>query len=186
MYFSEILFADDTLIFGTNTHCINVLFHVIERHSHYFGLNLNYDKCINIAANQRVSSVRFSPTGPGQGKLVSRKKSAIHLGTLLTDSFNNKEEILNRLGDCIATANRMKLFWTKTKSSVKWKIQVFNAIIRSKLLYRLECIQLTTSELSRLDAFQIVALYSWQTAHIHWQNGSEWANVCRNPGTVRV
>jgi hypothetical protein len=37
-----------------------------------------------------------------------------------------------------------------------------------------------------LDAFQIVALYSWQTAHIHWQNGSEWANVCRNPGTVRV
>jgi hypothetical protein len=143
------------------------LFHVIERHSHYFGLNLNYDKCINIAANQRVSSVRFSPTGPGQGKLVSRKKSAIHLGTLLTDSFNNKEEILNRLGDCIATANRMKLFWTKTKSSVKWKIQVFNAIIRSKLLYGLECIQLTTSELSRLDAFQIVALYSWQTAHIH-------------------
>ena len=45
----------------------------------------------------------------------------------------------------IATANRMKLFWTKANTSVKWKIQVFNAIIR---LYGLECIQLTTSELS--------------------------------------
>ena len=37
--FTEILFADDTLIFGANTHCINVLLHAIERHSAYFGLN---------------------------------------------------------------------------------------------------------------------------------------------------
>jgi hypothetical protein len=154
IYFSEVLFADDTLIFGANTRCINVLLHAIERHSHYFGLNLNYDKCINITANQRVSSVRFSPTGPGQGKLVPRKNSAVYLGTLLTDSNNNKAEILNRLGDCIATANRMKLFWTKANTTVKWKIQVFNAIIRSKLLYGLECIQLTAAEISRLDAFQ--------------------------------
>ena len=154
IYFSEVLFADDTLIFGANTRCINVLLHAIERHSHYFGLNLNYDKCINITANQRVSSVRFSPTGPGQGKLVPRKNSAVYLGTLLTDSNNNKAEILNRLGDCIATANRMKLFWTKANTTVKWKIQVFNAIIRSKLLCGLECIQLTAAEISRLDAFQ--------------------------------
>ena len=98
IYFSEVLFADDTLIFGANTRCINVLLHAIERHSHYFSLNLNYDKCINITANQRVSSVRFSPTGLGQGKLVPRKNSAVYLGTLLTDSNKNKAEILNRLG----------------------------------------------------------------------------------------
>ena len=38
--FTEILFADDTLIFGANTHCINVLLHAIERHSAYFGLKI--------------------------------------------------------------------------------------------------------------------------------------------------
>ena len=54
--------------------CINVLLHAIERHSEYFGLKLNYDKCINITANQRVSSVCFPPTGPGQGKLVPIEK----------------------------------------------------------------------------------------------------------------
>jgi len=152
--FSEILYADDTLIFGANTRCINVLLHAIEKHSTYFGLKLNYDKCVNLTANQRTSSIRFAPDGPAEGKIVPRKKSAIYLGTLLTDSFDNASEIANRLGDCIATCNRLKVFWTKANTSVKWKIQVFNAIIRSKLLYGLECIQLTDAEISKLNAFQ--------------------------------
>ena len=138
IYFSEMLFADDTLIFGAGARCINVLLHAIERHSEYFGLKLNYDKCINITANQRVSSVCFSPTGPGQGKLVPRKSSAAYLGTILSDSFSNKAELLNRLADCTATGNRMKLFWNKRPTlQFDGKIQVFNAIIRSKLLYGL-------------------------------------------------
>ena len=33
VHFAEILYADDTLIFGANTHSINVLLHAIERHS---------------------------------------------------------------------------------------------------------------------------------------------------------
>ena len=41
IHFSEILYyADNTLIFGTNTHCTNVLLHAIERHSSYFRLKL--------------------------------------------------------------------------------------------------------------------------------------------------
>jgi hypothetical protein len=107
--------------------------------------------CINITANQRVSSVCFSPTGPGQGKLVPRKSSAACLGTILSDSFSNKAELLNRLGDGTATANRMKAFWKKATTSIRWKIHVFNAIIRLKLLYGLECMQLTNAEISRLN-----------------------------------
>ena len=154
IYFSEILYADDTLIFGANTQCINRLLHAIERHSEYFGLKLNYDKCVNLTANQRVTSVRFAPEGPAAGRLVPRQKSATYLGTLLTDTFDNKAEVANRLGDCIGTCKRMGLFWNKANTSKKWKIQVFNSIIRSKLLYSLEGIQLTTSEISKLNGFQ--------------------------------
>ena len=85
---------------------------------------------------------------------MPRKSSASYLGTLLTDSFNNKAEVANRLTDCIATCHRLKLFWKKANTSIKWKIQVFNAIIRSKLLYSLECIQLTPAEISKMNAFQ--------------------------------
>ena len=81
VYFSKILYADDTLIFGANTQCINAFLHAIERHSKYFGVNLNYDKCVNLTANQRQSSVRFSPDGPAEGTYVPRRKSAIYLGT---------------------------------------------------------------------------------------------------------
>ena len=130
IYFAEVLYADDTLIFGASTQCINELLHAIEWHSKYFGLQLNYDKCVNITANQRISSVRFSPQGPARGRMVPRKHAASYLGTLLTDSFDNRAEILNRIGDCIATVNRMKLFWNKANTTVKWKNQVFNAIIR--------------------------------------------------------
>ena len=154
IHFAEILYTDDTLIFGANTHCINVLLHAIERHSAYVWLKLNYDKCVNLTSNQLQFSVQFAPNGPAQGTKVPRKSSATYLGTLLSDSFDNRAEISNRLSDCIATCNRLKIFWSKANTSVKWKIQVFNAIVRSKLLYSLECIQLTTADISRLNAFQ--------------------------------
>ena len=48
----------------------------------------------------------------------------------------------------------MGLFWNKANTSIKWKIQVFNSIVRSKLLYSLECIQLIASEISKLNGFQ--------------------------------
>ena len=73
----------------------------------------------------------------------------MYLGTLLADSFDNRAEISNWLGDCIATCNRLKLFWNKANTSLKWKMQVFSSIIKSKLLYGLGCIQLTDAELSR-------------------------------------
>lgn len=72
----------------------------------------------------------------------------------MTDSFDNRAEILNRIGDCIATCRRLKLFWDKANTSIKWKVQVFTSIIRSKLLYGLESIQLTQTEVSKLNSFQ--------------------------------
>lgn len=78
----------------------------------------------------------------------------MYLGTLLTDSFDNRAEVMNRLGDCVATCTRMTLFWNKANTSIKWKIQVFNAIVRSKLLYGLQAIQLTQTEISKVNAFQ--------------------------------
>ena len=52
----------------------------------------------------------------------------------------------------------MKLFWQKANTTIRWKLQVLNAIVRSKLLYGLERIQLTKADISRLNAFQNKAL----------------------------
>ena len=86
--------------------------------------------------------------------VVPRKTKATYLGAILTDTNDNHAEVNNRIADCIATANRLKVFWNKAANTVKWKLQVYDAIIRSKLLYGLETIQLTRGEQNRLDAFQ--------------------------------
>ena len=51
--FFEILYADDTLIFGENTHCVNFLY-ARERHSVYFGLVLNYGKCVILLQSKAI------------------------------------------------------------------------------------------------------------------------------------
>ena len=47
----------------------------------------------------------------------------------------------NRIADCAATANRLKIFWHKAETPVKWKLLVLDAIIRSKLLYANKLLQ---------------------------------------------
>jgi len=77
---------------------------------------------------------------------------------MLTDTNDNHAEVSNKIAECSATCNRFKIFWRKAKTTTKWKIQVFDAVIRAKLLYSLECIQLTAVEQERLDAFQTKGL----------------------------
>jgi len=117
--YAEVLYADDTLIFRTYCHILNqsCFLHAIQQESSYYNLNLNYDKCINLTLHQKQSSVKYL-----DGTLVPRKHEAIYLGTLLSDSANNQREVLNRLAAAMAmaTRNRLKVFWDKAHTTIKW------------------------------------------------------------------
>ncbi len=52
----------------------------------------------------------------------------------------------------------MNIFWNQADTPIKWKMRVFDAIIRSKLLYGLETIHLTPAEQAKLDSFQMKGL----------------------------
>ena len=116
--YSEVLYADDTLIFGNYTYHINLLLKEIQTESRYYNMELNLDKCINLTLNRKQSSIKFA-----DGSLVPRKHTATYLGTLLTDNVDNKQEVMNRIADSIRTCNRLKLFWTKARNSIPWKNQ---------------------------------------------------------------
>ena len=79
------MYADDTLIFGTQTHTINKLLHEIQIESQKYNLQLNLDKCVNITINQRQSSVKFL-----DGSYVPRKIQTVYLGATLTDAVENR------------------------------------------------------------------------------------------------
>ena len=148
--YSEVLYADDTLVFGTYTKHINMLIREIQRESKYYNMELNLDKCINLTINRTQSSIKYS-----DGTMILRKQAARYLDTLLTDTVDNRQELVNRIADAARTCNRLKLFWNKAQTTIIWKIHVFHAIVQSKLLYGLEATQLNQTELAKLNAFQI-------------------------------
>eukprot|EP00972_Heterocapsa_arctica_P088375 13030634-Heterocapsa_arctica.AAC.1 len=56
------------------------------------------------------------------------------------------------------TLEKLNTFWTKSTSSIKWKLRVYDAVIVSKLFYGLEALSLTNADHAKLDAFQIRGL----------------------------
>ena len=91
---AEVLYAHDTLLFGTRTHSINNLFHAIQRESKYYNMQFNRDKCIYLTLYQKQSSIRYVDGTP------PRKQEATYLGTMLSDAVDNHREINSRIGSC--------------------------------------------------------------------------------------
>ena len=151
--FAEVLYADDTLLFGTHTHTINKLLHAVQQESGKYNMKLNMGKCVNLTINRHQSSIKFLDGTP-----VPRKSHASYLGATLTDSVDNHKEIMQRLGAVNATALQLQPLWSQTRTTVKWRLRVFEAALSTKLLYGLETIQLTRSEQNTLDAFQMKML----------------------------
>jgi hypothetical protein len=65
------------------------------------------------------------------------------------------QRIMNPTTDCTRTCNRLKLFWNKTRTSIKWKVQIFHSIVKSKMMYGLETIQLNLTDQKKINSFQV-------------------------------
>ena len=79
----------------------------------------------------------------GDGTPLTRSHEATYLGNELQRDVNIRHEILHKMQEVRRTWFRLNAYWKATKASNKWKLIVFDAIIRSKLLYGLETIHIT-------------------------------------------
>ena len=52
----------------------------------------------------------------------------------------------------------LDLFWKKAKVSLKWKLEVYNAVVVSKLIYGLETLQFNNSTFNKINTFQMKGL----------------------------
>ena len=69
-----------------------------------------------------------------------------------------KHEILNKLQTVRITWFKLLPYWKASDANVKWKLRIFDAVIRAKLLYGLETVHLTKAMLNKIDTFQIRGL----------------------------
>ena len=86
------------------------------------------------------------------GSALTKCFEATHLGNELNQEVNIQHEILNKIQEVRRTWFKFSSYWKATCASKKWKLIVFDASIRSKLLYGLEFM------CKRIDAFQYRSL----------------------------
>ena len=109
----------------------------MQEESETYNMKLNLGKCINMTLNRNQSSVKFL-----DGAAVPRKTQAVYLGALLTDSTDYRKEVIRRVGAVHSTIKKLHPLWAQACASVNWRLRVFDAVIKSKILCGLESIQL--------------------------------------------
>ena len=83
--------------------------------------------------------------------------------------MSREAEIRNRLSIALTTTQRLRLFWRHSSVPIKWKLQVYNAVVTAQLTYGMNVIYLTDSLINKLDAFQLRGLRAMlDIDHAYW------------------
>ena len=148
----QILYADDTICVTQDEEAMDALLAAIEKEGARYGLKLNRTKCEYLS---------FGNTGPvhfQNGTPVPRQKEVKYLGCNLNDRGDPGREVSKRISECMIILNKWHIFFYTSDNSITRKIQIYNAIIRAKLIYGLETLAMNTAVLSRIDTFQLKGL----------------------------
>ena len=95
---------------------------------------------------------------PSSGKRLKKQKEVKYLGSLLNEKGDPEPEITKRIQDVAITLSRLYMFFAHSNNSTRVKVQVYNAVIRSKLTYGLESVVMNKSVMSKLSAFHLRGL----------------------------
>ena len=150
--YTELLYADDTVLITNNVNAMNRFLAKVQEHASYFGLKFNEGKCAAMTINAD-GILRFR-----NGEKVPKVNSTVYLGANINDKDDPKQDVNTRLGACFSLLNKLDYFWRKSNCTVKFKLDVFDAVVRSKLVYSLETVQLPPSLLKKLNSIQFKGL----------------------------
>ena len=146
----------------------------MEKYSGAFGLNLNKTKGIAISTKTQVE-IKFV-----NGDKMPAEKSAEYLGSQLNYKADTDAEVKRRIQAANATWQRLKPFWLNDRISTKYKIIVYDAVIRSKVVYGLESARLTPALKNTLVGFQMRGIRRiLQKKHPFWDRQNSHAHMIR-------
>ena len=146
------MYADDTIIFSENSKAFERLLHAIEREGDKYGMTLNKTKCEAICMGGK-DRIAFR-----DGDRVPPHREVKYLGCMLNDKGDPVREINKRTADCYVTWKRLGEFWKHADCSLRFKLGVYDAVIRSKLVNGLESVQVNDALKKKIDTFQLKGL----------------------------
>ena len=77
--------------------------------------------------------------------------STTYLGATIRKDHKALPEVNSEISKCFATLGRLNYFWDNSNCDTKFKLTTFDAVVRSKLVYGLESLELTKGQTSRID-----------------------------------
>ena len=86
-------------------------------------------------------------------------------------------EVRKRTATCMSVLKRLDLFWGHSDCSIRQKLLVYNAAVRSKLMYGLESLELVSSLQQKLDVSQMKGyrkILRLQTTYVNRDNKNEF------------
>ena len=103
--FFEILYADDTVLFGKDPKSIEIIFALIENYSAEFGLKLNRETCVHLPLNS-PKHINYQ-----DGTTVPKHTETTYLGSNINQKADPDKEIMNRIQECLGAWKRMQIFF---------------------------------------------------------------------------
>ena len=77
------------------------------------------------------------------------------MGNEINKEVNIHHELSNKMQEVRKAWFKLRPYWKATNANQRWQLIIYDAIVRSKLLYGLETLQLTDAISKKLDAFQL-------------------------------
>ena len=150
--FSELLFADDTLIFAEPGRSLDSFLWAVQIVSSVYGLNLNRSKCARISLKTIPNNQFFN------GEDVPNENKTDYLGAKTNAKADPAIEVHRRVAGARYVWQQLKDFWREGLLSKRQKILIYDALVGSKLLYSLHTLPLKNDLLNKLDVFNLKGL----------------------------
>ena len=145
---AELLYADDTLLLSIDAPCLGRYLAAVSACGAKFGLELHAGKY------QLLQVLCDSPVKRPDGTVIAPAEQMVYLGTMVSSDGRIAQELARRLGMASAEFRTLARVFKHSGLSHQRKLQVFHAMVLTKLLYGLCTGWLNTAERRRLDGFQ--------------------------------
>ena len=144
---ADLTFADDTLLLGVSTPCLQEFLEAVATAAKRYGMELHYGKLHALGVNS--SQAIATPDGTE----LKTEDRIMYLGTVLTSDGRAQPELHRRLGMARGDFRILSKVWRHAALTKKRKVYIFDTLIVSRLLYSLTPACLLTADRRRLDGF---------------------------------
>ena len=147
-YTGEVIHADDTLLRNNTGASVELSLKAVQRPGANFALSLHSD-------NFQLLNVHCKDTfRRADGTTIAKSDGILYLGSLSNADGCNEKELTRRFGEPHAEFRALARVRKHSNLTRAKKLQVFNAIVISKMIYALATSCLNVAGKRRLNCFQ--------------------------------